>query len=154
MTAASIRFAALDERSALEDLQLRASIALPTYRDDVLRHPEVIHLSPSLIQQKRVRVAEQGGAPVGFVALLAPEEGVSELDGLFVDPDLWRKGIGCALVRDACALACAEGTQSIHVIANPDAVEFYRICGFETVGETQTQFGPAPRMLLELNARR
>lgn len=154
MSAANIRFAALDERTALERLQFRVSVALPTYRDDVLRHPEVIHLPPTLIEQERVRVAEHAGAIVGFVALLAPEDGVSELDGLFVDPDWWRKGIGSALIQDACDLSRAEGSQSIHVIANPDAVAFYRTCGFATVGEAQTQFGPAPRMLLELNARR
>ncbi len=35
MTAVTVRFATLDEREALENLQLRSSIALPSYRDDV-----------------------------------------------------------------------------------------------------------------------
>lgn len=154
MIAVGIRFAAPDESTGLEQLQFRASIALPTYREDVLRHPEVIHLPPSLIVQKRVRVAVHASVTVGFIALLAPEDSVSKLDGLFVDPAWWRQGIGSALIRDACDLARAEHTHAIHVVANPDALEFYHACGFITVGETQTQFGPAPRMRCVLSGRR
>jgi GNAT superfamily N-acetyltransferase len=154
MTAVTLRFATLGERAALEGLQLRSSIALPTYRDDVLRHPEVIYIPPSLLEHRRVRVAEQAGVLVGFVTLLAPDNGLCELDGLFVDPGWWRKGIGSTLIRDARDTARAENAHAIHVVANPDAVEFYLQCGFVTVGETQTQFGPAPRMQLALNPRR
>lgn len=145
--AVTIRFAKLDEQATLEELQFRASVAMPTYRADILSHPDVIHIPLKQFEQQRIRVAESSGAIVGFIALLVPELGVSELDGLFVDPDRWRQGIGFALVRDACDTARAERAHAIHVVANPDAVAFYRACGFVTVGETQTQFGPVPRML-------
>jgi GNAT superfamily N-acetyltransferase len=146
MTAVTLRFATLDERAALEELQFRSSIALPTYRDDVLSHPEVIYMAPSLLEHRRVRVAEHAGVFVGFVTLLAPDNDVSELDGLFVDPERWRKGIGSTLIRDACDTAHDENAHAIQVVANPDAVAFYLQCGFVTIGEAQTQFGPAPRM--------
>ena len=51
-----------------------------------------------------------------------PGEGV-ELDDLFVDPN-WRR----------------------RVIANPHALALYRQLGFVDVGETNTEFGTAPRM--------
>jgi GNAT superfamily N-acetyltransferase len=147
VTAVTIRFATLDEQAALEELQFRASVALSTYRADILSHPDVIHIPLKQFEQRRIRVAEHSSAIVGFIALLSPEERVSELDGLFVDPDWWRQGIASALIRDARDIARVENAHAIHVVANPDAVAFYRSCGFVTVGETQTRFGPAPRML-------
>jgi GNAT superfamily N-acetyltransferase len=68
-----------------------------------------------------------------------------ELDGLFVDPGLWRRGIGAALVDAATHRARRKGL-SLTVIANPGAREFYESCGFSLEGKAQTRFGPALRM--------
>jgi len=67
------------------------------------------------------------------------------LDGLFVEPDLWRKGIGKALVDAATLLARRRGL-SLSVVANSAAREFYEKCGLTVEGEAQTRFGPALRM--------
>jgi GNAT superfamily N-acetyltransferase len=76
----------------------------------------------------------------GFAALL-PRNGFCELDGLFVEPDLWGKGVGRALIADALAR-----TRTLETVANPRAEGFYKRLGFSVIGEAQTQFGPARRM--------
>ncbi len=73
------------------------------------------------------------------------EDDYAELDGLFVEPDLWRKGIGAALIDVAVHTARQQGL-AMMVIANPSAREFYEKCGFTVEGEAETRFGPALRM--------
>jgi GNAT superfamily N-acetyltransferase len=94
--ALTIRVARPEEREALEDLQRRASLELPDYRAQLEAHPDAIHLPPAQIANGQVYVAELDGEPAGFFALVG-----AELDGLFVEPALWRRGIGRALVQRA-----------------------------------------------------
>lgn len=77
-------------------------------------------------------------------------DGDAELDGLFVDPAMQRLGIGRRLVERTKALARAMGASTLHVVANDDALAFYRSVGFVETGVTETQFGSAPLMQLEL----
>ena len=136
----SIRLAKPDEREELEELQRRASLALPDYREQLLSHPDAIHLPPAQVANGQVLVAELDGRVAGFAAVVG-----GELDGLFVEPDLWRRGIGAALVDAATHQARRKGL-ALTVIANPNARDFYESCGFSLEGETQTRFGPALRM--------
>ena len=86
-------------------------------------------------------MAEVAEAVVGFAAILPREDGDSELDALFVEPELWQRGIGRALVEHCCAAAKAAGAKSLHVVGNPHAEGFYRSCGFAKLGTKATRFG-------------
>jgi GNAT superfamily N-acetyltransferase len=136
----SLRLARPNEHSRLEELQRRASIELPEYRDQLLANPDAIHLPPAQIANGQVIVAEVDGKVAGFAAVVG-----GELDGLFVEPDLWGLGIGKALVDAATHEARRKG-YALTVIANPRARRFYEKCGFSAEGEAQTRFGPAIRM--------
>ena len=136
-----VRPARADERDALEDIQRRASFALEQYRDVLVANPDAIALPASQVERGDVLVADVGGRLAGFAAL----EG-GELDGLFVEPDLWRHGIGTALVEAAVHEARRRGLSLVTVVAEPAARNFYEKCGFRAEGETQTRFGPAIRM--------
>ena len=89
-----------------------------------------------------VLVAEIDGQIAGFAAVVG-----GELDGLFVEPEQWRRGIGEALVEAASQVAQHRGL-TLSVIANPAALGFYERCGFIAEGTTQTRFGPGLRMSL------
>ncbi len=133
-----IRGARADERAALEDLQRRASLAVEDYREELEREPDAIDLPQAHIAD--TLVAERGGAVAGFAVVLG-----GELDGLFVEPPLWRLGVGAALADAAAAVARDRGSR-LSVIANPTAREFYERCGFKLEGTADTRFGPALRM--------
>ena len=96
-------------------------------------------------------IALRFGKPQERAALL-PRDGFHELDGLFFEPDLWRRGLGRALIADALATASAAGAAAIETVANPRAEGFYRRLGFTVTGQAQTQFGPANRMRLLVNS--
>jgi GNAT superfamily N-acetyltransferase len=144
--AITIRLGNPNERGVLERLQFRASTESPVYREAILQHPDSISLASQLLTEGRVRVAQAEDTPIGFSVLLAPVRGVCELDGLFVDPPWWRRGVGTALMFDAIRIARAQGAFSIDVTANPLALRFYEKLGFSHLEETQTRFGPAQRM--------
>lgn len=120
------------------------------YRAQLTAHPDAIALPAEQITAGLVRVAEQDGVVVGFAVLLEPSAGACELDGLFVEPERMRTGVGRLLVEDATSVARERGATRIDVVANPQAVAFYDAVGFKPAGEAQTRFGPAPRMALAL----
>lgn len=136
----SLRLAQPEEHDELEELQRRASLELPEYREQLLANPDAVHLPPAQIANGQVIVAELGGEIAGFAAVVG-----GELDGLFVEPDLWGGGIGRALV-DAATHEARQRGLSLTVIANPRAKGFYESCGFTLEGEEQTRFGPGLRM--------
>jgi GNAT superfamily N-acetyltransferase len=146
-----IRDAVPDEVGALEDLQRRASLVWEDYRDQLLAHPDAIVLDPAAVTDGLVRVAvDDSGRRLGFSAALDVRGGVCELDGLFVEPDAWRRGIGRALVEDVVDRAGRAGARRLEVIANPRAHGFYERTGFLVVDLATTRFGPASRMRREL----
>lgn len=109
MNKLSIRTARLGELSFLEALQLRASLANVGDREALLANPDAIALPPEQIKAGQVFVAERDGVVIGFAAVLPRDDGDLELDGLFVEPDIWRSGIGRSLVDRCCAHARGFG---------------------------------------------
>lgn len=140
----TIRMARPEEREVLEALQRRASLALGEYNEQLEAEPDAVHLPLEQIERGEVIVAELDDRLAGFAAVIIDDD-VAELDGLFVDPSYWRKGIGSALVDVAVHEARRQGL-AMMVIANPSAREFYEKCGFAVEGEAETRFGPALRM--------
>ena len=139
-----LRQARAPEREQLEDLQRRASLANPEDRPHLEAHPDAIELPLAFIERGEVTVAEVGGQIAGF-AVVQSHDGFTELDGLFVEPDQWRCGIGRALV-DVVTHEARRNGHALVVIANEAARGFYERCGFTLEGAAQTRFGPALRM--------
>ncbi|HEX3949256.1 MAG TPA: GNAT family N-acetyltransferase [Steroidobacteraceae bacterium] len=137
----NIRPAIPAERRTLEALQWRASLGNQGDRDALLRHPDAIDLPDEQIAAGGVFVLEHDGAIVGFSAILPREDGDTELDALFVEPDKQRQGIGRKLIEHCAAVARSAGSRSLHVIGNAHAKEFYLSCGFEILGPFETRFG-------------
>jgi GNAT superfamily N-acetyltransferase len=142
-----LRFGRPEERAALEALQRRASLMWEEYRPYLLANPDVIELPLAQLTHGHVRVAETDGYVAGFAALL-PKDDAHELDGLFVEPQLWRRGVGRALIEDAVVIARTQGAAAIETVANPRAEGFYKRLGFTVIGRAETQLGPAHKMRL------
>jgi GNAT superfamily N-acetyltransferase len=122
-------------------LQRRASLEPGPYRDQLLANPDAIALPAERIERGQIVVAEFDDRIAGF-AVVVEKDGTAELDGLFVDPELSRQGIGSALVAEAVHEARRQGL-SLTVVASPEAKLFYEKCGFTLEGETDTRFGLA-----------
>jgi len=153
MEAISIRNAVPSEKAALEALQLRASLANEGYREALLANTEAIELPLEQIVSGDVFVLELGGQVAGFAAVLPRSDGDTELDGLFAEPNIRRRGVGRRLVEHCAQVALARGSCALCVIGNPHAEAFYLSCGFIPTGWTQTRFGPGQQMKKLLRAR-
>ncbi len=145
------RVARVSERSRLEELQRRASLANEGDREALLAHPDAIRLPMAQLEARQVFVAERSGLLLGFSAVLDRLDGDTELDGLFVEPDAWRGGVGTHLVARAVRYAADHGAASLHVIGNPHAAEFYEACGFTAYGATETEFGSGTLLRLPVD---
>ena len=153
MEAVLIRVAKPAEQGELEQLQLRASLGNAGDRDALLAHPDAVELGIEQIVQGRVFVSECEGEIVGFAAVEPREDGDSELDAMFVEPRMQRRGIGRALVEHCAEVGRREGATHLHVVGNPHAESFYLACGFEVIGTTKTRFGPGLLMRRAVRSR-
>lgn len=98
-----IRPARPGERATLEAPQWRASPANAGDREPRLTHPDAIAQPVEQITDGHVFVAERDRVVLGFAAVLRRPDGGAELDALFADPDLWKRGVGRAMQRDVHA---------------------------------------------------
>jgi N-acetylglutamate synthase-like GNAT family acetyltransferase len=136
-----IRQADSSEQKELEHLQLRASLTNAGDRDALLAHPDAIELPLEQIANGRIFVAEWNGVIVGFAAVDPRADGQSELDALFVDPNLRRHGIGRLLIEHCAGVARTRQCVALYVVGNPHAEEFYAACGFKVIGTSETLSG-------------
>jgi GNAT superfamily N-acetyltransferase len=137
----SIRLARRDEHTTLESLQRRASLSNPGDRDAILAHPDAIEVPLEQITSEWVFVAEREGVVAGFAAVVPRPDGGAELDALFVEPHLWKQGIGRRLVAHVAEVARMRAATFLHVVGNPHAEGFYVSCGFCVTGTIETRFG-------------
>jgi GNAT superfamily N-acetyltransferase len=146
----TIRGATAAEASVLEAMQRRSSDVWEEYREALAANPDAIELPQRFIDRGWVRVAvDATGAAIGFSVVIPGDDGVHELDGLFVEPARMRCGVGRALIDDAAARAAGQGAVALEVTAGP-AQAFYERLGFYEFDAAQTRFGPAIRMRREL----
>jgi len=136
-----IRHAVVSEKKELETLQLRASLTNAGDRDALLANPDAIELPLDQITAGAVFVAECSGTIVGFAAVESRADGDSELDALFVDPNMRRRGIARSLVQHCAEVARRRKSTFLCVIGNPHAKDFYTACGFNEIGTVETRFG-------------
>jgi ribosomal protein S18 acetylase RimI-like enzyme len=146
----TFRPASADDRGTLLALQWRSSLGNPNDREALLANPDAIDIPAEQLTPGQCVIAVMNETDVGFAIVVKLANGDADLDGLFVDPAYWKLGIGRALCGEARNLATAMGCRALQVVANPQALDFYRSLGFEVVGEAQTRFATAPLMRLKL----
>jgi ribosomal-protein-alanine N-acetyltransferase len=92
--------------------------------------------APMLVRHGLVAVSE--GKLVGFaVGSWLPPEPAAELEGLFVEQNLRRRGVGASLLRGCMSWAASAGASAIRLevrASNKGALALYRGYGFSTTG--------------------
>ena len=151
MNKIDIRLAQPDDRLKLVEVMRRASLAsgdMDVVRQ-LLERPEFIDLDAEMIAANEVFVAEVADSIVGFATIVTHEGNDAELEGLFVDPPEWRKGVATLLVRAIEREAAAWGANRLHVLANIEVLGFYEAVGFTAIGEKRTDFGPMAKLMVK-----
>jgi ribosomal protein S18 acetylase RimI-like enzyme len=96
-------------------------------------------------EQQRTLVAEDQGAVVGFVAMGPNRDpfadpGTAEVYAIYVDPELWGRGIGSSLLARGVEELRGAGHPSATLwvlAANEPARRFYESRGWEADGSTK-----------------
>jgi GNAT superfamily N-acetyltransferase len=142
----AIRRAHPAEAGALSALALRSKAHwgydvefMAACRDDLTISANEIASSP-------VYVFDGVDSPSGFYRLLLRDDGVAELDDLFVEPAAMGQGVGKRLWRHAVATAAHLGSSEMVWQSDPQAEGFYLAMGARRAGESESTVMPG-RML-------
>lgn len=142
----AIRRARPEESGVLSALGLRSKAYwgydaefLAACRDDLT-------LSADDIASSSVYVFDGGDAPLGYCRLVVQDDGVAELDALFVEPAAMGQGVGRSLWQHAVATAATLGCSELVWQSDPQAEGFYLAMGAQRAGESESTVTPG-RML-------
>jgi GNAT superfamily N-acetyltransferase len=136
-----IRPARPEDAPALHVLTL-ASKGSWGYPDDLMRALDAsLDVAADLHRPGHTAVAERGGQLVGWAQVLAPCEGVTLLDHLWVAPGAMRSGVGSALFQHVARAAREMGATTMEWEADPNAVPFYERMGGRTVRTATSEWG-------------
>jgi GNAT superfamily N-acetyltransferase len=124
----SIRPARPEEGERLREIALAAKAHWGYDEDWVRGWAAQGDFSMGALTAKPVLVADFGGRPIGFAALLPAGE-LCVLDDLWVDPDWIGRGIGSHLFRAGVERARDLGAKRLEWEAEPNAVGFYEKLG-------------------------
>jgi GNAT superfamily N-acetyltransferase len=143
----NIRRALPQEASLLSELAFRSkshwgydAVFLETCRADLALSPEAVNSSPVYVS------LNTGGAVTGFYRLIRRNDGLAELDSLFVEPAAIGQGVGRRLWEHAIDTARSLGCDALEFQSDPHAEGFYLAMGAARCGESESTVTPG-RML-------
>jgi GNAT superfamily N-acetyltransferase len=134
------------EAEALSALALRSKAHWGYDADFLAACRDDLTLFPDEIATSTVWVCDGVDAPLGFYQLVVQDDGVAELDALFVEPAAMEQGVGRRLWRHAVATAAKLGCSEMVWQSDPQAEAFYLAMGAQRVGESESTVTPG-RML-------
>jgi GNAT superfamily N-acetyltransferase len=142
----AIRRARPEEAGLLSALGLRSK-AHWGYDAEFLAACRVdLTLSADDIASSSVYVCDGVDAPLGYYRLVLQDDGVAELDALFVEPAAMGQGVGRSLWQHAVATATKLGCSEMLWQSDPQAEGFYLAMGAQRAGELESTVMPG-RML-------
>ena len=111
-------------------------------------------ITSEFIERHDVYAAIENDTVAGFYALVT-SEGKTELDHLWVLPELIVKGIGRQLIEHALDQAAKIGAQRIEIVSDPNAEGFYLKAGAkktgEVISEIEGQKRKLPRLAIDIH---
>lgn len=146
-----VRQAGPDDHRQLNDVMRLASLAVESGKvlRELLEHPELLQLDTSLLSCGQVVLAESDGIPIGFASFALTSSIEAELDGMFVDPRHWRRGVGRMIFEAVERELSDRRIRRVRVVAGASAVAFYRSVGFSIIGEEKTALGPTVPVMIK-----
>ena len=125
------------------------------YPEHWIKHWEQdLTISPDLITNQHVFVAQSDDQLLGFYALVVNEK-KAELDHMWVAPSQIGKGVGKELFLHAMKTADELKIPQVLITADPNAEGFYEKMGASRIGTTDSEIDGQPRTLprMKVNPR-
>src|SRR3954454_20479002 len=140
----TVRAAKLEEQRELTRLCVRATMHAGHDEVFIDRTMPALTITVPLIAADCVQVAQDGAGEVVGVVSVTPTalQGIAQLDGLYVDPGHWKRGIRRVLFGAAVTRAKAMKAGALMITAEPSAEGFYERMGAIRIGEGPFYFSP------------
>jgi GNAT superfamily N-acetyltransferase len=140
----SVRNARPEDQRDLTRLCVRATMQAGYDEAFIDRAMPALTITMPLITGAFVRVAEdRAGHMVGIVAVTPSSVlGIARLDGIFVDPPFWKRGVGRMLFQAAVTRAKELKAGALMIYAEPSAEGFYKRMGAVRIGEGPFFYSP------------
>ncbi len=133
------------DQSGVLDVWYRASLVAHPFLSAEFLARERHLIAEEYLPQSETSVYELDGRVVGFVSMVGNEVG-----GIFVDPELHRRGIGRELLDHVFA---SRSAMELGVFAkNELARSFYQAYGFEVVGRRVEEDSGEPELRLRISS--
>ena len=142
----AIRRAHPAEAGILSALALRSKAHWGYDADFLAACRDDLTLSADDIANSTVFVCDGVVAPLGYYRLVVQDDGVAELDALFVEPAAMGQGVGRRLWRHAVSTAAKRGCSEMVFQSDPQAEGFYLAMGAQRAGDSESTVTPG-RML-------
>lgn len=113
---------------------------------------ESLTITPDFVFWNDVFAAMIDDKIVGFYALVS-EKGKIRLEHLWIEPKFIGNGVGGSLLRHAIKRACSLNAESIEIVSDPNAEEFYKKAGARRVSEEITEIEGEQRILPRLEIK-
>jgi len=145
-----LRKALPDEAGRLSEIALEAKRHWG-YPDNWIEHwRDDLTITPEFVTANEVYVADDGGAILGFCALVLTN-GKAELEHMWVRPEHIGSGVGRNLFMHALERATALKADTLEISADPNAVGFYERLGARHIGRVESEIEGQPRVLPRLS---
>jgi [ribosomal protein S18]-alanine N-acetyltransferase len=140
----------------LDDVLVLAAQSLEAPHWNRRDYEQILVAQPSDPLLRCGLVADSGGKVAGFaVASWLRQEVVAEVEGLFVEMDCRRQGVGSALIAACMAWAAKAGASGVRLevrASNTAAHALYRRYGFSTAGVRRAYYSAPVEDALVLQA--
>jgi GNAT superfamily N-acetyltransferase len=133
-----------EEQRELTRLCVRATIQAGYDEAFVDRAMPGLTVTLPMINNGRVQVAQdKSGKPAGAVVVTPTAlQGIALLHGLYVNPPLWKRGIGRMLFGAAVSRAKMLPAGALTIYAEPSAEAFYKRMGAIRIGDVPFFYSP------------
>ena len=147
----SVRRARPSEAGAISELGIRSKSHWGYDREQMRIFAEELTLGPEDVAAKEVFVLQENdGSLLGYYALVAQTASNVELEHLFVDPPMLRRGHGSTLLTHARNQAKQSGFARMLVQSDPYAEDFYRAHGADVLMRLPTSIPGRTLPLMEI----
>jgi GNAT superfamily N-acetyltransferase len=121
------------------------------FSEEILKEWEdLLTITEDYIENNEVHKLVENGQFIGYYSYFSTDQNTVVLDNMFILPEFIGKGFGKVLMNHFLANIAQRGFNKITLEAEPNAENFYKTFGFETIGHLESSIKGRYLPIMEL----
>lgn len=109
------------------------------FSEEILKKWEdLLTISKDYIEKNKVYKLVHNENIIGYYSYFSIDENTTKLDNVFILPEFIGQGFGKIIMNDFLEKIKLDGVRKITLDAEPNAENFYKSFGFETLGQLES----------------